>query len=315
MNTVGYRSQDFTEIYQAEILRTHRRDLRNRWWFAGMLGLFLALCLAWPGYRRYAPVLATVSGLVLVYNLWVARVLRRGLPPAWFDYLTTTIDMLAVMVYQLAIAYAYSPFHLASSPALIIYPYILFHVAHRLNYRLLIYALILTMICFNLPFWLTYPEITPAELATVPTAGPMGQVIKSVLLLGLGLHYLLIPMDTMKMLSKQEVAFQTRRMLAENYQRELEREVDAQTKVLSLANQELQKALDDVRTLRGLLPICSRCKKIRDENGQWQNMETYISSRTPASITHGLCQDCLRLLYPDISAEVLAEAERLKDRS
>lgn len=61
----------------------------------------------------------------------------------------------------------------------------------------------------------------------------------------------------------------------------------------------LEKALAEVKTLSGLLPICARCKKIRAENDQWQRVDEFISSRTNAEFTHGLCPDCLKEMYPD----------------
>ena len=55
---------------------------------------------------------------------------------------------------------------------------------------------------------------------------------------------------------------------------------------------ELRQALAQVKTLRGLLPICASCKKIRDVRGSWNRIETYISQHSDASFTHGLCPDC-----------------------
>jgi PAS domain S-box-containing protein len=62
---------------------------------------------------------------------------------------------------------------------------------------------------------------------------------------------------------------------------------------------DLQKALDDVKTLQGLLPICAGCKKIRDDKGYWNTIESYLSEHTDAEFTHGLCPDCITRLYPD----------------
>jgi hypothetical protein len=62
---------------------------------------------------------------------------------------------------------------------------------------------------------------------------------------------------------------------------------------------ELRHALDEVKTLHGLLPICSHCKKIRDDSGYWQNLESYISEHTGADFSHSLCPNCLEVLYPD----------------
>jgi hypothetical protein len=61
---------------------------------------------------------------------------------------------------------------------------------------------------------------------------------------------------------------------------------------------ELKDALERVKTLSGLLPICSHCKKIRDDEGYWQNVETYIAKRSDAVFSHGICPDCLNEFYP-----------------
>ncbi len=62
---------------------------------------------------------------------------------------------------------------------------------------------------------------------------------------------------------------------------------------------ELQQALKNVKTLKGLLPICSSCKKIRDDKGYWNRIESYITDRSDAEFSHGICPDCLQKLYPD----------------
>lgn len=63
---------------------------------------------------------------------------------------------------------------------------------------------------------------------------------------------------------------------------------------------ELREALENVRTLRNLLPICSACKNIRDDNGSWHKIETYISKHSDAKFTHGVCPDCSKRLYPEL---------------
>jgi PAS domain S-box-containing protein len=61
----------------------------------------------------------------------------------------------------------------------------------------------------------------------------------------------------------------------------------------------LQEALVKVKTLSGLLPICSACKKIRDDKGYWRQIESYIRDHSEAEFSHGICPDCMRKLYPD----------------
>jgi PAS domain S-box-containing protein len=73
--------------------------------------------------------------------------------------------------------------------------------------------------------------------------------------------------------------------------------------------QELTDALKQVRTLSGLLPICASCKRIRDDRGYWQLLETYISSHTDAVLTHGICPECLKKFKEE---HKLTKAERAK---
>lgn len=62
---------------------------------------------------------------------------------------------------------------------------------------------------------------------------------------------------------------------------------------------ELKEALSNVRTLSGLIPICASCKKIRDDQGYWNQIETYIKEHSEVEFSHSLCPDCVKKLYPD----------------
>ncbi|HBA88818.1 MAG TPA: hypothetical protein DCZ75_12805 [Geobacter sp.] len=62
---------------------------------------------------------------------------------------------------------------------------------------------------------------------------------------------------------------------------------------------EREKALEEVRMLRGFLPICASCKRIRDYEGSWTMIEKYISEHSEAEFSHGLCPDCTKRLFPD----------------
>ena len=61
----------------------------------------------------------------------------------------------------------------------------------------------------------------------------------------------------------------------------------------------LQKALQEVKTLSGLLPICASCKRIRDDRGYWDEIELYIQQHSDAQFTHGICPECMKKLYPE----------------
>jgi hypothetical protein len=64
---------------------------------------------------------------------------------------------------------------------------------------------------------------------------------------------------------------------------------------------ELQTALQEVKALSGLLPICAHCKHVRDDQGYWQRIETYIQDHSEATFTHGICDACLQKHYPEVA--------------
>ncbi len=79
-------------------------------------------------------------------------------------------------------------------------------------------------------------------------------------------------------------------------------------------NAELEKVLATVKTLRGLIPICASCKKIRDDKGFWHQVEVYVKDHSEADFTHGICPDCLVKLYPKskTSKKIMERAKKKK---
>ena len=64
---------------------------------------------------------------------------------------------------------------------------------------------------------------------------------------------------------------------------------------------KLEKAIDEIKVLKGFIPICANCKKIRDDAGYWQHVETYIRDRSDIEFSHAICPDCSKKLYPEFS--------------
>lgn len=95
--------------------------------------------------------------------------------------------------------------------------------------------------------------------------------------------YLAKPFDPGELRARVEVG---RRMV--EIQDELVHKVD-----------ELRRALDQIKTLRGILPICMNCKMIRDDQGYWSEVEVYVRDHTEADFSHGLCPKCMKKLYPE----------------
>lgn len=85
----------------------------------------------------------------------------------------------------------------------------------------------------------------------------------------------------------------------------LKAEIDTRKK----REKELEKALEQIKSLKGLLPICASCKKIRKDDGYWQQIETYIGEHSQAEFSHGICPECVRVLYPEFAGKLGLEKE------
>jgi DNA-binding response OmpR family regulator len=96
--------------------------------------------------------------------------------------------------------------------------------------------------------------------------------------------YIIRPISNKEFLARVQAGERIKR--AEDTLREKERE---QQKLIS----QLKEALAEIKTLKGFIPICASCKKIRDDEGYWNQLEDYISKRTDAVFSHGLCPDCV----------------------
>ena len=72
---------------------------------------------------------------------------------------------------------------------------------------------------------------------------------------------------------------------------------------------KIAEAVANIRVLSGLLPICASCKKVRDDQGYWNQIETYLRQHSDTEVTHGLCPECVKRLYPEIADQVLIEGE------
>ena len=97
--------------------------------------------------------------------------------------------------------------------------------------------------------------------------------------------------------SQQELRLQN------NVLEELNAQLTETKNSLESTNKELENALSEVKKLQGIIPICSHCKKIRDDQGAWQALEGYFRERSDAQFSHGICPDCMGKYYPDYSED------------
>jgi two-component system cell cycle response regulator len=107
------------------------------------------------------------------------------------------------------------------------------------------------------------------------------------------------------LLSTYENAIQKNNELhkVHNDLREIHRQLEQKNIELEKLNQNLQQALAEVKTLSGMLPICANCKKIRDDNGYWNQLESYMSKRTTVQFTHGICPECAKKYFPEVTTK------------
>ena len=99
------------------------------------------------------------------------------------------------------------------------------------------------------------------------------------------------PVSSIELLARVSSALLLKQEMDRRKNRELE---------LRRSNEELQKALKEVKVLRGLIPICASCKKVRNDGGFWQQLEEYLGEHSEAEFSHGLCQPCIKKLYPGV---------------
>jgi CheY-like chemotaxis protein len=105
------------------------------------------------------------------------------------------------------------------------------------------------------------------------------------------IDYITKPVNIVELLARVSSALTLKQEMDCRKARELE---------LRRSNDALQKALKEVKVLRGLIPICASCKKIRNDGGFWQQLEEYLGEHSEAEFSHGLCQPCIKKLYPGV---------------
>ena len=79
--------------------------------------------------------------------------------------------------------------------------------------------------------------------------------------------------------------------------------IKEQNNHLETLNRELKDALEKIKTLEGIIPICCVCKNIRNDKGYWEQIEAYMAQHSNAQFSHGICPDCCEKLYPDINMD------------
>lgn len=177
--------------------------------------------------------------------------------------------------------------------------------------------LIISLFCLFLGHFLLYRLIV---------GKPLNIIHAKALLISQDDHHLgeEIPLPYAKELHVLTRAFNSMSTKLRHYIDNLSQQVDERTAELTTSNKQLQaeicqrkktqeerealiielhQALSEIKTLRGIVPICSFCKQIRDDKGYWNQVESYVQKHTEAEFSHGICPKCLAEHYPDLMGE------------
>ncbi|MCP9463672.1 MAG: response regulator [Nitrospira sp.] len=129
----------------------------------------------------------------------------------------------------------------------------------------------------DIPIIMVTARNSPEDLSEAFSAGAMDYISK--------------PVNNVELLARVTSALTLKREMDCRKEREAD---------LRRSNEELQRALKEVKVLRGLIPICASCKSIRTDDGLWQRIEEYFSEHSEVQFSHGLCQSCIKKLYPGV---------------
>ena len=105
-----------------------------------------------------------------------------------------------------------------------------------------------------------------------------------------GVDYMTKPLRSVELVARVRSALRLKHEMDKRKLREEE---------LRIRNEELVKAVKEIKTLRGFLPICMYCKKIRDDQGYWQQLEAYFMNHSDLAFSHGICEPCAKTHLPD----------------
>lgn len=127
-------------------------------------------------------------------------------------------------------------------------------------------------------------------------------IISFTLIWGIGLIFISIFVGRLQSLTSQRIETQQIADKHESLAKHHE-ELKAVHSKIDAQNKELKEALSKVKLLSGLIPICSSCKKIRDDKGYWNQIETYVQEHSTAEFSHGICPECTKRLYPEFQGK------------
>jgi len=179
-------------LYDDEANRGEKVALKFRWILIALVFSLIIIVMIKGDYKE-----AVVSGIIAsifgIYNLFLIYLFRKGKVFHWVRYLSVSLDIGLVSAHIYSLSVFISPFAVATTATILLYPIMMFLTVLRYDKKLIIYTIAFTLFSFNLIYFLQYPNLDPAILNLVISTNPNGQVYKSIYLLFFGLLLLHIP--------------------------------------------------------------------------------------------------------------------------
>jgi len=216
------------------------------------------------------------SGLVLG-TLYLKTRFTKSIPNwlCYFIYFTSTLGVIIFLIQPLYMVQIYGEFYrpvsLVSTLALVFF-LMLSSRASKLSPSITMYSVSMLLVAFavDVIYFQIYEDYPPISISSI------GML-------------LFVGIETLALSNKYWKSIQQTAHLA------------SELKMLNVSLEDsVKEALSEINILRGSLPICSSCKKIRDDKGAWNQIESYVSEHSEAVFSHGMCPGCVKELYPDI---------------
>ena len=259
-------------LYQDGGVRGEKVAMRFRWLLVIMVLLLIMVMFIRGQVREASWSLIPVS-VFIIYNLFLIYLFRKEKIAYWVRYLSVFVDVSVLSAHIFVYSTFFSELAVATTASILIYPILLFLSVLRYDRRLVIFATIYTIACFNLIYYLRYPDIDQSLIEKVVSSDPAGHFYKSMYLMLLGIFLLHIPRLVAELISRQE------RIIADRKESEIRLALEKQEKRFLEEKLTFEKETN--------IELSRMNEQIRVQNDQLQQL-VQARDKLQAVISHDL---------------------------